>query len=171
MLFNNIIHPKTYFREDSQTLEEPVTLEELKEQCRITHNDEDDYLTLIITVAREAVEQATNLSLIESDWVGIYEVDSCGALWIPGGKIVSVEYQGEQLPIKRRAGGALTDSPKAGEIEINFRAGHCSSLAKMTVLLWASHLYENRAPVLEASSNEVPLMLRDFISRLRIINV
>lgn len=44
---------------------EPVTLEQAKWQCHIDHNDDDDYLTSVISATRAYVEKYTGMSIAE----------------------------------------------------------------------------------------------------------
>lgn len=48
---------------------EPVSIDEAKLHCRIDHDDEDEYLEMLIEAAREHVEQQVlNRSLITQTW-------------------------------------------------------------------------------------------------------
>lgn len=47
---------------------EPVTLAELKQYLRLGHASEDELLAGLIRAAREDLERATGLALIEQDW-------------------------------------------------------------------------------------------------------
>lgn len=47
---------------------EPVTLDEAKAHLRVTSTEEDDYITALITVARQAVEDQTRRSLVTQTW-------------------------------------------------------------------------------------------------------
>jgi len=47
----------------TQPTSEPVTLAEAKDQLRITHDNEDSYITRLITVARQAAETHTGRAL------------------------------------------------------------------------------------------------------------
>ena len=49
---------------DIAPVTEPVTVEEAKQYCRVTNTVEDDLFAELITQSREAIEKATNLSLI-----------------------------------------------------------------------------------------------------------
>lgn len=53
--------------EDVGTPTEPVTLQQVKDYCRISGTSEDTLLTALITAAREAIERATGLCLVEKD--------------------------------------------------------------------------------------------------------
>ena len=48
---------------------EPITLEQAKNHCRVTTEDDDDILTDLITVARKKVERFTGLSLTDAEVV------------------------------------------------------------------------------------------------------
>ena len=47
---------------------EPVTLAEVKAHLRLDHASEDELLGGLIRAAREEVERATGLALIDQDW-------------------------------------------------------------------------------------------------------
>lgn len=47
---------------------EPVTLEEIKEHCRIDGAEDDNLLTSLITVARQEAEKITRRQLITATW-------------------------------------------------------------------------------------------------------
>ncbi len=49
---------------------EPITLDEAKAHLFITHNDDDAYIGTLITVARQACEEKTDLSLISQTHTG-----------------------------------------------------------------------------------------------------
>jgi uncharacterized phiE125 gp8 family phage protein len=47
---------------------EPVTLAQAKAHLRLDHNDDDDYITALISVARTAAEDRTERTLINTTW-------------------------------------------------------------------------------------------------------
>lgn len=49
-------------------LAEPVSLAEAKAHLRITHNDDDAYVSALIVAARRAIEQRTSLRLLQQGW-------------------------------------------------------------------------------------------------------
>ena len=48
-------------------IQEPVTLNEIKAQCRIEHNADDDLLNSYIKAAREYCEGFLNIKLVEDE--------------------------------------------------------------------------------------------------------
>ena len=47
--------------------EEPVSLAEVKEYCKIDYDEEDDLLTAFITAARENLEKYLGISIIQKE--------------------------------------------------------------------------------------------------------
>lgn len=60
---------------------EPVTLDEVKVQCRVDHNEDDAYLTTLITVAREWCEEYVKRAFIEQTWECGYECWPCDGVF------------------------------------------------------------------------------------------
>jgi uncharacterized phiE125 gp8 family phage protein len=52
---------------------EPITLAEAKEHLRVNTTDNDDYITNLITVARQRVEEITNRKLMPQTWKVYYD--------------------------------------------------------------------------------------------------
>jgi uncharacterized phiE125 gp8 family phage protein len=65
---------------------EPVTLQEVKDWCRIDVADDDDLITMLITAAREACEDYTNISFILRT-VTARILNQLGDEWIPYGPV------------------------------------------------------------------------------------
>lgn len=57
---------------------EPITLAEAKAHCRVDSTADDAYITTLITVAREYVEERLDVTLITSTWQAKYD---CFPLW------------------------------------------------------------------------------------------
>lgn len=66
----------------SQPTEEPVSLEELKAHCRVTWDDDDDYLTGLGVAARSMLESELSRSFIDSEWAVHYDYLPATPLWV-----------------------------------------------------------------------------------------
>jgi hypothetical protein len=65
---------------------EPVTVAEAKQYCRVNNDVEDDLFAELITQSREAIEMATNLSLIPRQ-VDVWFNNEAGSFPLPFGPI------------------------------------------------------------------------------------
>jgi uncharacterized phiE125 gp8 family phage protein len=76
------MQPSLLRRTEDPTLE-PVTLDQAKIQCRIDLEEtaEDAYLTALITVAREWVEESTKRALLEQTWLAAYTCWPCDGIF------------------------------------------------------------------------------------------
>jgi uncharacterized phiE125 gp8 family phage protein len=75
---------------ESAPAAEPVTVAELKRQCRIDIADEDMDLLTWIAAAREQVEQDTDLQLVASAWRLALDGFPDGAIELPKGPVTAV---------------------------------------------------------------------------------
>jgi hypothetical protein len=153
---------------------EPVSLQELKNQLRITHEDEDTYLLFLISAAREALEQATQRMFAQREVTVTFSEYGC-AYRLPCPPFVGPALiQGQAFVTSRDDSGASLSAGVIGNMslpfEVTYEAGGITSLSKMCILLWAAHLYEARQPVGEKVS-EMPMSLGNFVSMLRVVNV
>lgn len=74
-----------------------ITLQEAKDQVRVTHSNEDDKLNLFIAAACDYTEQVLSRTLIEQTWDLYYDAFPCGSNAIEIGSpplisITSVKY-------------------------------------------------------------------------------
>lgn len=58
----------TLTRQEDATVE-PVTLQEAKTHLRVTSTDDDAYITTLIAVARQSVEEQTRRAILSQTWV------------------------------------------------------------------------------------------------------
>ncbi len=68
----------------------PVTLTEAKAQCRVTHDDEDDYITGLIAAATRYVEQNLSASIAEQEWKLTLD-EFADTIELPRGPVTSVD--------------------------------------------------------------------------------
>lgn len=150
---------------------EPVTLAEVKAHLRIAHESEDDLLAGLIRAAREDVERATGMALIEQGWrLVLDDLPDEGCVTIarhPVREIVSVtaygtegeaslvssgDYQADLASRPSRLVFAQRLSPlrTLNGIEIDFTAGFGEAgtdvpdLLRRAILMLAAHWYEFR---------------------------
>ncbi|KQZ94195.1 hypothetical protein ASD64_04810 [Mesorhizobium sp. Root157] len=150
---------------------EPVTLAEVKAHLRLDHASEDDLLNGLIRAAREEVERATGLALIDQNWrlvLDAWPANGSVAVAIhPVRSIISVTAYGTEGEaslvdpatyqadtISRPARVHFNGPPKAlramNGIEIDFSAGFGEAgtdvpdLLRRAIMLLAAHWYEFR---------------------------
>jgi len=89
-------------------VEEPVTLDEAKEWCKVTHSTEDILFTSLIRSATSKIELATNRVFIEREFNGFFSGRTCSRFeqWpyisirrAPLIEINSIEVSENELPI------------------------------------------------------------------------
>ncbi len=72
-------------------LVEPVTLAEAKAHLRVTHADDDAYISILIKTARMGVEAQTGLGLISQSWsVFMDDWPTCGVISLPLSPVLDV---------------------------------------------------------------------------------
>lgn len=78
---------------------EPITLAEAKTQCRVDTNDEDAYLTGLIAVSREYLEETLDLSILTQTWEARYDTFPLWEIILPRPPMapgtVTIEYRDE----------------------------------------------------------------------------
>ena len=151
---------------------EPVTLAEVKAHLRLSHASEDELLNGLIRAARDDVERATGLALLDQSWrlvLDRWPREGCVLLMRhPVREILSVTAFGtegeaslidpddyEFDPVSRPARLHLENPPAAlramNGIEIDFSAGFGEAgtdvpdLLKRAMLVLVAHWYEFRA--------------------------
>ncbi|WP_048649121.1 head-tail connector protein [Nitratireductor soli] len=179
----------TLFRTVDPTVE-PVTLVEVKAHLRIDHASEDDLLNGLIRAARQEVETATGMALINQSWrlvlddwpphavlylrrppvreiiaVTVFDDDGAGSVLDPGSYDLD--------PVSNPARLHLSKRPPVGQklngIEVDFTAGHGEAgtdvpdLLRRAILLLVAHWYEFRAGF---GAGDQPVSLPDGYRRL-----
>ncbi len=70
---------------------EPVTVAELKAQCRIDVDDEDTLLDIYISAAREWAEKFCQRAIVEQTVEWALDAWPCGSVELPWGDVIEVE--------------------------------------------------------------------------------
>ena len=169
---------------------EPLTTTECKAHLRVSHSSDDELLAGLIRAAREDVESATGMALINQSWrLALDAWPSQGCVPIarhPVREILSVTIYGSegeaslldpasyQLdPLSRPARLHFETRPSPGiamnGVEIDFRAGYGEAgadvpdLLKRAMMLLVAHWYEFRA---EYGAADQPVSLPEGYQRL-----
>ena len=70
---------------------EPLTLAEAKAHLRVTHDDDDTYISTLINSARSTVEQFCGLALMQQGWSVFYDIwPEQGVLKLPLAPIMAI---------------------------------------------------------------------------------
>lgn len=172
---------QTYQRQTSPA-SEPLSLSEVKKHLRLDDSctDEDDFLNSLITVARESVENYTNLLIGSQKWVMYQDfvAEQIELNKLPVISIDSFEYIDEDGDTQTMSDFTtihedIESYPARLQIEelpdlyeygynkviINFTAGLIDIPKALTqaMLLMIGHWYENRQDVVTGTQvNEVP---------------
>lgn len=164
---------------------EPVTLAEAKVQCRVDTNDDDAYISSLITAARIYVEDILDISIMPQSWEARYD---CFPLWeiiLPrppmASGTVTVTYRDEaganQVFTSATAAFQVDVYATPGRIYPNFQdvwpavrgdensvtvrwpagyAGAVPQTLKHLIMLLVAHWYEMRQPVAAGGQMPVP---------------
>ena len=69
---------------------DPVSLEELKQQCRVDHDDEDTLIARLGAVATRHVEARTRRALLTQTWRLTLDAFPCDTIYIPRPPLIAV---------------------------------------------------------------------------------
>lgn len=79
-------------REVAGTIQELISLDEVKEHLRVTGEEEDSYISAILTVARKFVENETGTTLRSGTFDYFIDDFECDEISLPGPPLVSVTH-------------------------------------------------------------------------------
>lgn len=170
---------------EGQEVQEPVSIEEARAQCRIDYTDEDALIQAYISAAREHAETVTRRTLIASTWDHMLDAFPAGAIRLPMPPLIEVESvhyiapDGEAVEMDpeayrwdaREEPGLLmpahgTSWPATrqmpGAVWVRYRAGYDRGKIpdgiRVAMLLMIGHWYANREAVhIGAAPHELPM--------------
>lgn len=133
---------------------EPVTLQEVKDYCKLdTGTAEDDMLTELITTAREQCEDFTGISIIVRTVTAVI-TNLCGGIYLPYCPLISLtsieDSDGNAIdPANYTLSGTMFPqlvSPRDERMTLVYNAGYGipPSRIKTAILQQVFYLYENR---------------------------
>lgn len=162
---------------------EPVTVAELKLHLRLAHDSEDDLLAGLIRAAREDVERATGMALIEQRWrlvldawpdsrcvmlmrhpvrevlgITVYDTNGLPTVLQPG------DYQTDLVsrPARIAVGDALPQARAMNGIDIEFAVGFGEAgpdvpdPLRQAITYW-HRIGMNSAPAMVPTTNRFPI--------------
>ncbi len=177
---------------------EPISLAEAKVHLRITHNDDDTYISALIISARRAVEQRYDISLLQQSWsvfvddwpdVGIFDLplfpvmsiadvkiygdDDVAATLDPAHYYLDTVSRAARLVLRM---GRIFPPPgrRANGIEIKLVAGFGATAAsvpstiKQALLITLSDWFANRG---DEQSASLPISALELLAPFRNVRV
>lgn len=145
----------------------PITLEEAKSFCRISSNDEDAALEILIGAATDYAQNATGRQLCEAT----YEIVTTQSPLIlpkaPLKEIVSVQVEGIDLDytLSWDIDVGIIEFSSTEEVTITYKAGYSTvpSAIKAWMMNRVSTLFENRESIAFGTLAELPKSVIDVV--------
>lgn len=143
------------FQFNDTVIDEPVTLTEVKNFCKIDIGTDDDLLIALITAARQQCEAYTGVGFVEHSAVAI--LDNCnGGMYLPYGPTGAInqvtDWQGTVLVLDSTytlSGNEFKRmlTPKENDITVDYQTGYIQlpESMKTALLNQIYYLYDNRA--------------------------
>ena len=143
------------FQFNDTVIDEPVTLTEVKNFCKIDIGTDDDLLIALITAARQQCEAFTGVGFVEHSAVAI--IDNCnGGIYLPYGPTGAINqvtnWQGTVLVLDSTytlSGNEFKRmlTPKENDITVDYTTGYTTlpESMKTALLNQIYYLYDNRA--------------------------
>lgn len=164
---------------------EPVTLAQVKANCRIDGADEDALIGTLISAAREMAEQITGRSLATQTWERVLDAFPCGEIELynpPVAAIVSVKYidlDGVEQTLDSSLYALDSDSSpawllpawgtdwptardSANALRVRYTAGYAEGACPQAIQHWllamVAHAYRNREAASDKPMQRLPFL-------------
>lgn len=135
---------------DADDAEEPVTLYAVKQHLRVTFDDDDSYIFMLIKACRSAVEKYTGLSIVKKNIIS-YIDNSEGNFELPYGPIIGtpviVDSNAETVDATYYgAAHKMIASPYSSELRVTYTAGFdkVPDDLKLAIMHEIAYQYEHR---------------------------
>ena len=151
-----------------------VTLDEVKKQCRVFTNFEDDYLESLIVPYCDLAQSYTNRMLTKGEAVVVVETPSSAVL-LPFGEVTAVtkvELDGVEVtdftfePVTQK----VKISSSYSEAKIYFDAGYTAvpAIIKQAILVMISTAFNNRDDIIVGQSlDKIPRAAEELLNRVK----
>lgn len=183
--------PETLLNRTADPVTEPVDLSEAKAQLRVDHDDEDTYISALVSTATAAVEEMTGRALITQTW-SLSQNGAVDRVYLPKTPVQSIDeityfdrseteqtadvadfhlfsdiYRAWVEPKDDKDWPDVFDRPDS--LTISFIAGYGDDAVDLPVeivhaiKMLLSHWYEQRVPVSDRLMREVPFSVSSLI--------
>lgn len=159
----------------------PVTLAEVKTHCRISHDAEDDYLSLLLGAAHTYCEHYCQRSFGEQTLLGQFRDFPNQLPFPPAVSVNSVKYYSDDVLITMSPADYRLDlsmpsrvvidnvpavDTRPDAVQIEWISGKdASENVKLASLIMVAHWYRLREPVVLGSVSNVPFSAHALIDR------
>jgi len=176
----------------SPAASEPITLQELKDHLRITHNDEDVAINGYLVAAVRAIEARASIAMLTQSWRLALDCVPEETVFLPIspaasiGAVVIIDSDGVPQPVLSETYVFAAGSPgrlrrvapwprpgvSVAGVQIDFTAGYADAASvpaplKQAVRMLAAHFYERREALSETRLYAVPQTVDALIAPYR----
>ena len=149
---------------------ELLTISDVKSHLYITHSNDDDYLTALITRSRKQIQNFIKKAIGSQEWVWVIDAVGSEELQIPYQPVITVDLVSEKTDFQTYEPIVLstaydTDGEHektftpfySGRFKVEYTTGYTTlpDDLKQAWLIQINHLYENRGDVKEQGLSEM----------------